>query len=102
MEWSFWMFLGVELFGLVAGFVLGYLDGRFDGWRAAMRRVDEDARTLYAPKSKAKAYPKWICDDCAEKAGGWAEPEDICTYHKDLCGVCGELKAVTEPRDWHL
>ena len=55
-----------------------------------------------APKgeSKGRKYPSWVCKECAETAGGRI-PEDHCyTMHEDKCGVCGEVKAVTEPRDY--
>lgn len=46
-------------------------------------------------------YPIWVCDDCGRKHGH-KEPRRA-TWHEDLCGVCGETKMVTEPRDFgHL
>lgn len=46
-----------------------------------------------------KNYPKWTCKECAEKAGGKLRGTAT-TWHYDICGVCGEEKAVTEPRDF--
>lgn len=46
--------------------------------------------------------PAWVCNDCGHKYG---HPErvrqpHIATYHNGECGVCGEYKAVTQPRDF--
>ncbi len=42
-------------------------------------------------------YPMWICADCGEKYGN--RPFGVSTWHEDVCGVCGLVVAVTEPRD---
>jgi len=49
----------------------------------------------------------WICFECAKKLGGDpSKSRAVCsmvaTYHSDICDVCGETKAVTEPRDFGL
>lgn len=50
------------------------------------------------PKNK---YPTWICNECGENHGN--RPAGISTWHPDFCGMCGEFKSVTEPRDFgHL
>lgn len=52
---------------------------------------------------KSIDYPDWICSDCGHRHGrGW--PEGHCaTWHIDTCGLCGQHKRVTEPRDFgHL
>ena len=45
-------------------------------------------------------YPAWVCSSCAEKAGGKWPKGHVATFHSGICHVCGELVAVTEPRDW--
>jgi len=45
-------------------------------------------------------YPPWTCSDCAYKAGGKWKDKHIATFHQNICPVCGELKSVTEPRDY--
>jgi hypothetical protein len=44
-------------------------------------------------------YPSWICFDCGKKYGTIIQ-NHCCTMHNDVCGWCGELKSVTEPRDF--
>lgn len=41
----------------------------------------------------------WICHDCAVK---YAQVilGHCATHHEDRCGVCGEKKCTTEPRDY--
>ena len=51
--------------------------------------------------AKKKPYPQWICSDCGNKYG--RRKCGIATWHNNTCDVCGEEKAVTEPRDFgHL
>ena len=46
-------------------------------------------------------YPEVICAGCGTKYGRWACR--IATWHFNVCGVCGQRGAVTEPRDFgHL
>lgn len=45
-------------------------------------------------------YPSWVCSECAKKAGGKWPDGHLGTFHDDECGVCREVKEVTEPRDW--
>ena len=46
-------------------------------------------------------YPAWVCAECGERYG--RRPCGIATWHEDVCGVCGQVRAVTEPRDFgHL
>ena len=49
-------------------------------------------------------YPSWICHPCGMKHGKRKPREgDTATYHTGTCGVCGQRKPVTEPRDFgHL
>jgi len=50
---------------------------------------------------KKKDYPAWICASCGLKHGN--RPAGVATWHLDKCGVCGEMRSVTEPRDFgHL
>lgn len=49
---------------------------------------------------REKKYPVWVCNDCGLKASG-GRCFEVSTYHMDKCDVCGELKAVTEPRDFY-
>jgi len=42
--------------------------------------------------------PMWCCNSCGKKYGN--RIPDLATYHMDYCGVCGEKKEVTEPRDF--
>lgn len=51
-------------------------------------------------KSDLKPYPAWVCNDCGGKASGGRQFL-ISTYHTDTCGVCGEITACTEPRDFY-
>ena len=61
-------------------------------------------------KLKPKAtsdQPEWVCDDCGAKFGKWwvdgnyVGPSSHCaTYHAGECDVCGQVRSVTEPRDF--
>jgi len=46
------------------------------------------------------AYPHLVCSDCANEAGGQMPEGHLATWHVELCPVCGEVKPVTEPRDF--
>ena len=44
--------------------------------------------------------PVWICFDCAAKRRA-SPPEGYCyTVHSDICGICEQMKQVTEVRDF--
>ncbi len=43
-------------------------------------------------------YPRLICSDCADKAGG-KRPMIAC-FHMNICDVCNEWTMVTQPRDY--
>jgi hypothetical protein len=45
-------------------------------------------------------YPEYICADCGEKHGNGMPKGHLATWHNGTCGICGEEKAVTEPRDY--
>lgn len=49
-------------------------------------------------KVEKPEYPVWVCFDCGKLYG--RHEAGICTVHMGTCGVCGENKAVTEPRDF--
>ena len=42
--------------------------------------------------------PEWVCMDCGERYGRRAV--GMATFHMDECGICGQEKAVTQPRDY--
>ena len=44
----------------------------------------------------------WVCFDCVEAVGGQYYEGHMCTAHEDVCDVCGEVKPVTEPRDFRV
>ena len=48
---------------------------------------------------KKKEMPDWICADCGNKYGSYPEGH-LSTWHNGTCGICGEDKPVTEPRDY--
>ena len=54
---------------------------------------------------KLKPYPEEVCNECGIKASKAAGNDPPCfsvsTYHSGICEVCGEAKAVTEPRDFY-
>lgn len=43
-------------------------------------------------------YPQWVCFDCGAKYG--RTNAGLCSVHPGTCGVCGQGKTVTEPRDF--
>ncbi len=45
-------------------------------------------------------YPAWVCPPCAYDNGGTWVDGHVATFHNGICDVCGELKGVTEPRDF--
>lgn len=45
-------------------------------------------------------YPHWVCSPCAEESGGKWPKGHVATFHSGICHVCGELRDITEPRDW--
>lgn len=50
-------------------------------------------------RKKPKPYPVWVCSPCgsqvSKRKGGW-----LATWHTGRCDVCGEVRMVTEPRDF--
>jgi len=48
-------------------------------------------------------YPAWVCGECGNKYGKGMSNDHVCTIHNDICGICGKMGPVTEPRDFgHL
>ena len=45
-------------------------------------------------------YPSWVCAECAQKAGGRFPEGYQATWCEEKCGVCGEVKSVTDPRNF--
>lgn len=54
----------------------------------------------YAIKHGLVAYPDVICADCAERTGKRMRPGHVASFYPGLCGICGILKVVTQPRDF--
>lgn len=51
---------------------------------------------------KITEEPDWVCFDCASKRKA-STPEGHCyTVHTDTCGICEQIKQITEPRDFEL
>ena len=47
----------------------------------------------------SKPYPELVCQDCGTIYG--RKPAgDGATWHLGECGVCGDIRAVTEPSDF--
>ncbi len=51
-------------------------------------------------KKKLKAYPTWVCQECALANGGRLFPNHVSTIHKGRCGICKKMRWVTQPRDY--
>jgi hypothetical protein len=45
-------------------------------------------------------YPAWVCADCGSRYGKRGATGGHATWHIDACGICGETKACTQPRDF--
>lgn len=43
-----------------------------------------------------------ICEECATANGGSQPEGHLATYHRALCDRCGQVRDVTEPRDYRL
>lgn len=44
--------------------------------------------------------PPVVCNECASKRGAQIPEGHIPTYYTSVCGICGKLKDVTQPRDY--
>jgi hypothetical protein len=45
--------------------------------------------------------PGWVCRDCGIQYSRRNKLVSlISSWHEDKCGVCGQIKSVTEPRDF--
>lgn len=72
-----------------------------DCWPSERYPSDECDCTAQMTESAINAvpeHPAWICNDCGEAVYG--KLSGVSTWHEDTCGICGETKAVTEPRDF--
>lgn len=73
---------------------------------AEVARAYAFMEALIAPppnKREVRAYPGWVCRDCALAHGGRILKNHVATFHTDTCDVCKKTKTVTEPRDYgHL
>lgn len=47
-----------------------------------------------------KPYPAWACRECGNAYGRGMPEDHVATWHTGVCGVCGQEKTVTEPRDF--
>lgn len=48
-------------------------------------------------------YPDQVCISCGNRHGRGMPEGHLCTMHLGECGICGETRPVTEPRDFgHL
>lgn len=91
---------------------------RKDDWDEALEQADgkkanafvpgpdyDYGVTVRLPRSQKKPdYPARVCFACGEKWGRNKKFHDHgCTVHFDTCGICGDERPVTEPRDFgHL
>lgn len=74
-------------------------------WRELKEALRKDKAEEYIKKVEIEQYgmspyPEWVCKDCAYKAGGVSPRGMVSTFHRGKCDVCGEIKSVTEPRDY--
>lgn len=61
------------------------------------------ARMAETYPKEAREYPAWACFPCGNKYGRGMPEGHVCTIHTGVCGICGDTRAVTEPRDFgHL
>lgn len=51
-------------------------------------------------KRERENYPVWVCQGCAEAAGGRQPKGHMATWHFDRCDVCDTIQPVTQPRDF--
>lgn len=49
---------------------------------------------------RKRSYPEWVCQKCAEDAGGGMHPNHMATWHQAKCDVCKKENPVTQPRDF--
>ena len=47
-----------------------------------------------------EAQPEAVCLRCGVKYGRRVDNDHVCTMWHGTCGVCGEQKGVTSPRDF--
>ena len=77
-----------------------------DRYRANYERIfaKEDSLSDILTKVREQfPYPDWICRPCGQAHGRGMSASHVSTWHEDLCGVCGKVTLVSEPRDFgHL
>jgi hypothetical protein len=67
------------------------------------RRVNGDRYRANYDEIFAPKYPAWICRPCGERHGRRTPKGHVSTWHEDICGICGNVTEVSEPRDFgHL
>ena len=73
-------------------------------WEAIFRKPEEGSLSDILTKVREQfPYPTWICRPCGFAYGRFPGQDRVSTYHQDTCGICGELTACSEPRDFgHL
>jgi len=64
-------------------------------FKSALRDEQEDKYEYMQ-----KWYPRQICAECAQAAGGKMAEGHICSWYSVRCDVCGEKKPCTEPSDF--
>lgn len=77
-------------------------------WAAAVEAERESRRGIGDPEEMSiiklqKDYPQLICFSCGDKYGRWSREQRegrVCTVNRDTCDICGEIRFVTEPRDF--
>jgi len=66
--------------------------------RAQNDSCECDCTAQIAESVSNEAQPQWVCNDCGQDRYGI--PNEVSTWHVGKCGICGETKPVTEPRDF--
>jgi len=73
-----------------------------------IKAIEEDIEAAMRLRPEtSKEQPDWVCNTCGEEWGRWWEEgtytgpsPHFATYHIAECDVCGQLKSVTEARDF--
>lgn len=62
--------------------------------------VVQQRLNAYALKHGFVAYPDVVCTDCAMRTGKTWPEGHVATFYPGICGICGIMSIVTQPRDW--